>query len=100
MDPRAYNLWHLKVDLDHPLAALRLTELREKGFTLKLVTMDELEIAEEKLQCHERFVDETLLKADIDHIYYPKPGMEDKVRKTLEVLPTMLPLGKEVRQEE
>ena len=84
MNHRVWDILHLKVGSDNPKAGLamaRLNELQKKGFTLKLVAMDELEIAEDTLKCHERFVDERLLEADIQHIYYPKPGMLDKVRK-------------------
>ena len=87
MNHRAWDIYHLKIGSDNPKAGLgmtRLNELQAKGFTLKVVAMDELEIAEEDLRCHERFVDEILLKADIQHIYYPKPGMLDKIRKALD----------------
>lgn len=87
MNHRAWDLYHLSINIDKPKGVqglMRLNELINKGFTTKLVTMDELEIAEEKLQAHERFVDETLLKSDIEHIYYPKSEMFDRVRQTLD----------------
>jgi len=87
MNPRAWDIYHLKISSDNPKAAMataKLNELQGKGFTLKLVTMDELQIAEENLKAHERFVNERLLEADIQHIYYPKPEMFDRVRQTLD----------------
>lgn len=86
MNPKAWDLYHLKISSDNPKANIAMAKLRElqgKGFTLKLVNMDELEIAEENLKAHERFANDTLVDAGILHIYYPKPGMEDRVREAL-----------------
>jgi len=87
MNHRAWDLYHLKISSDNPMGSIAMECLKErqkKGFTLKVVSQDELYDAEEDLECHERFVDEALIKANIDNIYYPKPGMKDKIRAALD----------------
>jgi len=93
MNPKAWDLYHLKLSSDNPQAdkvMARFNELQDKGFTLKLVNQDELEDSEEKLEPYERFVDDILEEVGIPHIYYPKPGMENRVREALK------PFAKEV----
>ncbi len=88
MNYRLWDLLYTKIDDTKPGAqkARDFIDLkRSKKYVCREVSEEEFDRCEDRLQAHERFYEEPLLKAGAESLYFPKPEHFELVRGYLKI---------------
>lgn len=76
-NPEKYEVWYEPIEkLLLPSVITRLCdvimEIEGQGFTIKAVSLDEIELKEDSMKPEERWSDKRFLKLGITNLYVPK----------------------------